>query len=96
MEKNPDLKKKVTVLKNYQEILIPHNQQCKLTPFVGPYTLIILVLQTGSASEWSLYISEWDAPGGGLPLSNIRVTTKVSELLSGATLDIMKDLGFLS
>ena len=22
--------------------------------------------------------SEWDAPGGGLPLSNIRVTTKVA------------------
>ena len=25
-----------------------------------------------------MYISEWDAPGGGLPLSNIRVTTKVA------------------
>ena len=25
-----------------------------------------------------MYISEWEAPGGGLPLSNIRVTTKVA------------------
>merc|ERR1712060_190922 len=33
------------------------------------------LFETGSASEWLLYISEWDAPGGGLPLSNIRVTT---------------------
>ena len=36
------------------------------------------MFETGSASEWLLYISEWDAPGGGLPLSNIRVTTKVA------------------
>ena len=35
------------------------------------------LFETGSASEWLLYISEWDAPGGGIPLSNIRVTTKV-------------------
>jgi len=36
------------------------------------------LFETGSASEWLLYISEWEAPGGGLPLSNIRVTTKVA------------------
>jgi len=36
------------------------------------------LFDTGSASEWLLYISEWDNPGGGLPLSNIRVTTKVA------------------
>merc|ERR1712228_361352 len=36
------------------------------------------LFETASASEWLLYISEWDAPGGGLPLSNIRVTTKVA------------------
>jgi len=36
------------------------------------------LFETGSASEWLMYISEWDAPGGGLPLSNIRVTTKVA------------------
>ena len=38
------------------------------------------LFETGSASEWTLYISEWTpAPGaGGLPLSNIRITTKVS------------------
>merc|ERR1712080_752235 len=36
------------------------------------------LFETGSASEWLLYISEWDSPGGGLPLSNIRVTTKVA------------------
>ena len=35
------------------------------------------LFETGSASEWLLYISEWEAPGGGLRLSNIRVTTKV-------------------
>ena len=35
------------------------------------------LFETSSSSEWLLYISEWDAPGGGLPLSNIRVTTKV-------------------
>jgi len=36
------------------------------------------LFDTASASQWLLYISEWDAPGGGLPLSNIRVTTKVA------------------
>jgi len=36
------------------------------------------LFETGSASEWLLYISEWNGPGGGLPLSNIRVTTKVA------------------
>jgi len=36
------------------------------------------LFETASASEWLLYISEWDNPGGGLPLSNIRVTTKVA------------------
>ena len=37
------------------------------------------LFETGSASEWTLYISEWTSPpGGGLPLSNIRITTKVS------------------
>merc|ERR1711942_439109 len=36
------------------------------------------LFETASASEWLLYISEWDAPGGGIPLSNIRVTTKVA------------------
>jgi len=38
------------------------------------------LFETGSASEWTLYISEWTpAPGaGGLPLSNIRITTKVA------------------
>ena len=36
------------------------------------------LFETASASEWLMYISEWDAPGGGLPLSNIRVTTKVA------------------
>jgi len=36
------------------------------------------LFETSSSSEWLLYISEWDAPGGGLPLSNIRVTTKVA------------------
>ena len=38
------------------------------------------LFETGSASEWLLYISEWDAPGGGIPLSNIRVTTKVGQV----------------
>jgi len=37
------------------------------------------LFETGSASEWTLYISEWTSPaGGGLPLSNIRITTKVA------------------
>merc|ERR1719369_701761 len=36
------------------------------------------LFETASASEWLLYISEWDSPGGGLPLSNIRGTTKVA------------------
>jgi hypothetical protein len=39
------------------------------------------LFETGSASEWTLYISEWEAPGGGLPLSNIRVTTKVGAVI---------------
>ena len=40
------------------------------------------LFETASASEWTLYISEWQpAPGGALPLSNIRVTTKVMMML---------------
>jgi len=48
------------------------------------------LFETASASEWLLYISEWDAPGGGLPLSNIRVTTKVAvNALLGDTPDLV-------
>merc|ERR1711976_24867 len=36
------------------------------------------LFETASASEWLMYISEWDAPGGVLSLSKIRVTTKVA------------------
>ena len=45
--------------------------------FLQVARLFCNLFETGSASEWLLYISEWDAPGGGIPLSNIRVTTKV-------------------
>jgi len=44
----------------------------------GLARLFCNLFETSSASEWTLYISEWEAPGGGLPLSNIRVTTKVA------------------
>jgi len=48
------------------------------------------LFETGSASEWLMYISEWEAPGGGLPLSNIRVTTKVAvNALLGDTPDLV-------
>jgi len=40
--------------------------------------LFVNLFETASATQWLLYISEWNAPGGGLPLSNIRVTTKVA------------------
>lgn len=36
------------------------------------------LFENGSSSEWLLYISEWQAPHTTLPLSNIRVTTKVA------------------
>lgn len=36
------------------------------------------LFENGSSSEWLLYISEWTAPHTTLPLSNIRVTTKVA------------------
>jgi len=49
------------------------------------------LFETASASEWLLYISEWDAPGGGLPLSNIRVTTKVAvNALLGDSKDLVE------
>ena len=34
------------------------------------------LFETNSSSEWLLYISEWTE--GSMPLSNIRVTTKVA------------------
>ena len=36
------------------------------------------MFENNSSSEWLLYISEWAPPGGGMELSNIRVTTKVA------------------
>ena len=36
------------------------------------------LFENNSSSEWLLYISEWAPPGGGMELSNIRVTTKVA------------------
>jgi len=49
------------------------------------------LFETASASEWLLYISEWEAPGGGLPLSNIRVTTKVAvNALLGDSKDLVE------
>merc|ERR1712038_464051 len=48
------------------------------------------LFETWAASEWLMYISEWEAPGGGLPLSNIRVTTKVAvNALLGDTPDLV-------
>ena len=52
-------------------------QRCTQSPTFQVARLFCNLFETGSASEWLLYISEWDAPGGGIPLSNIRVTTKV-------------------
>lgn len=62
-------------------LLMNYAQQFDRLPIKEQETLAMLfcnLFETASASEWLLYISEWDAPGGGLPLSNIRVTTKVA------------------
>jgi len=62
-------------------LLMNYAQQFDRLPIGEQENLALLfcnLFETGSASEWLLYISEWEAPGGGLPLSNIRVTTKVA------------------
>jgi len=61
--------------------LMNYAQQFDRLPIKEQENLALLfcnLFETGSASEWLMYISEWEAPGGGLPLSNIRVTTKVA------------------
>jgi len=62
-------------------LLMNYAQQFDRLPIKEQESLAMLfcnLFETASASEWLLYISEWEAPGGGLPLSNIRVTTKVA------------------
>eukprot|EP00092_Neocalanus_flemingeri_P026076 GFUD01028261.1.p1 GENE.GFUD01028261.1~~GFUD01028261.1.p1 ORF type:complete len:722 (-),score=173.26 GFUD01028261.1:264-2429(-) len=62
-------------------IVMNYAQQFDRLPIGEQESLAMLfcnLFETASASEWLLYISEWDAPGGGLPISNIRVTTKVA------------------
>jgi len=62
-------------------LLMNYAQKFDRLPIKEQESLAMLfcnLFETGSASEWLLYISEWEAPGGGLPLSNIRVTTKVA------------------
>lgn len=62
-------------------LLMNYAQDFDRLPIMEQESLAMLfcnLFETGSASEWLLYISEWDSPGGGLPLSNIRVTTKVA------------------
>jgi len=62
-------------------LVMNYAQQFDRLPIREQESLAMLfcnLFETASASEWLLYISEWDAPGGGLPLSNIRVTTKVA------------------
>jgi len=62
-------------------LLMNYAQKFDLNPIREQEALAMMfcnLFETGSASEWLLYISEWEAPGGGLPLSNIRVTTKVA------------------
>ncbi|XP_023348569.1 uncharacterized protein LOC111717301, partial [Eurytemora carolleeae] len=53
------------LLMNYAQKFdrLPTKEQEALT------LLFCNLFETASASEWLLYISEWDAPGGGLPLS---------------------------
>jgi len=63
------------------QLIMNYAQQFDRLPIREQESLAMLfcnLFETASASEWLLYISEWDAPGGGLPLSNIRVTTKVA------------------
>lgn len=62
-------------------LIMNYAQDFDRLPIMEQESLAMLfcnLFETGSASEWLLYISEWDSPGGGLPLSNIRVTTKVA------------------
>merc|ERR1711936_189289 len=71
------------------QLIMNYAQQFDRLPIREQESLAMLfcnLFDTASASQWLLYISEWDAPGGGLPLSNIRVTTKVAvNALLGAT-----------
>jgi len=62
-------------------LLMNYAQKMDRLPIKEQEALALLfcnLFETCSASEWLLYISEWNSPGGGLPLSNIRVTTKVA------------------
>ena len=45
-------------------------------PNVIVFQFVNMFDQSGS-SEWLLYISEWQSPHNNMPISNIRVTTKV-------------------
>jgi len=63
------------------QLIMNYAQQFDRLPIREQESLAMLfcnLFDTASASQWLLYISEWNAPGGGLPLSNIRVTTKVA------------------
>jgi len=63
------------------QLIMNYAQQFDRLPIREQESLAMLfcnLFETASASQWTLYISEWEAPGGGLPLSNIRVTTKVA------------------
>ncbi|KAK4026724.1 uncharacterized protein LOC116927301 isoform X2 [Daphnia magna] len=62
------------VLMNYAHNIdrLPMSEQEALALFMCN------LFENGSSSEWLLYISEWTAPHTTLPLSNIRVTTKVA------------------
>jgi len=63
------------------KLIMNYAQQIDRLPIREQESLALLfcnLFETASASQWLVYISEWEAPGGGLPLSNIRVTTKVA------------------
>jgi len=63
------------------KLIMNYAQQFDRLPILEQESLAMMfcnLFETASASQWLVYISEWDAPGGGLPLSNIRVTTKVA------------------
>ncbi|XP_037094351.1 uncharacterized protein LOC119114255 isoform X2 [Pollicipes pollicipes] len=62
------------VIMNYADDVdrLPQDEQAALS------LMFANMFDQNSSSEWLLYISEWQSPHNNMPISNIRVTTKVA------------------
>lgn len=62
------------VIMNYADDVdrLPSEEQAALS------LLFVNMFEQSGSSEWLLYISEWQSPHNNMPISNIRVTTKVA------------------